>query len=100
MRKMLLAATVIAAALVSGAPQASAQTVCGERTGLIERLDKVYGEAPVGIGLGLRGKVYELLTAPNGSWTILATLPNGVSCIVAAGEAWQTIEVKVKEPLA
>jgi hypothetical protein len=31
------------------------------------------------------------------TWSILVTSPNGVSCIVAAGESWQD---KARDPVA
>jgi hypothetical protein len=45
--------------------------------------------------------VIEVLKAPDGkTWTILFTSPNGASCLVASGEAWQELEVKLNGPHA
>ena len=39
------------------------------------------------VGLGLEN-VIELYVSSAGSWTILVTLTNGMSCIAAAGLNW------------
>jgi hypothetical protein len=31
------------------------------------------------------GQAMELRAGPDGNWTLLATLPTGISCVVAAG---------------
>ena len=34
----------------------------------------------------------ELYASPEtGTWTILVPLPNGLSCLVASGEAWERV---------
>lgn len=52
-----------------------------------------YEEAIVARGLDNRGIMVELLTKENGeTWSLFLSSPNGVSCIVGAGEAWQMLE--------
>ena len=75
------------------APPAGAQMVCGERGEFIKHLKRQYDERPVAMGLVSNGAVIEVLTSPGGSWTILATNPDGITCVVAAGEAWETVSV-------
>ncbi len=91
MRTILSALTLIGATAFI-AQQASAQTVCGERTAFVRQLAKKHLEAPTSIGVTSSGQMIEVLTSKNGSWTILVTSPNGVSCIVAAGEAWESVD--------
>ena len=39
------------------------------------------------LGLASNGGLLEVLTSGNGgTWTIILTMPNGVSCLVAAGK--------------
>ena len=55
----------------------------------IDRLAKMFDEKVVGLGLGKNQKsVIELYVSSAGSWTILVTLTNGMSCIAAAGLNW------------
>jgi hypothetical protein len=63
---------------------------CASRTDVVRILRETFGERPVGHGLANSGAVAELFSGPNGTWTIVATSPNGISCMVGAGESWQT----------
>ncbi len=54
-----------------------------------EQLAKVFNEKVVGLGLGKNQEsVVELYVSSHGSWTILVTMTNGMSCIAASGENW------------
>lgn len=76
--------------LVAVASLAQAQVACNARAEVVAHLANGYGERPVAAGIGNSGAVYEVFAAPSGaSWTIIITMPDGVSCLVAAGEAWQ-----------
>ena len=89
----IFGATLLALALMLGvrAP-ASAQTVCAGHAEMAKRLDKGYSEAPVAIGLSSNGGVVEVFSARDGAtWSIVITRPDGLSCMVAAGEAWETL---------
>jgi len=42
--------------------------------------------------------VIEVLASQDGaSWSIVVTLPSGLTCLVASGEGWRRIEVKPGE---
>ena len=42
------------------------------------------------MGLSNNGGVVEILTSPEGdTWTIIITMPNGLSFLIAAGENWE-----------
>lgn len=74
------------------ATDAAAQLACAERPKVLEQLADRYQESPVAVGVSNSGDVVEVLTAPAGdSWTILVTMPNGTSCVVAVGEDWQPV---------
>ncbi len=68
-----------------------AQTVCGERGDFLRHLSGSYHERPAAISLVSDGAVLEVLTSEKGSWTIIVTRPDGTSCVVAAGEAWENL---------
>ena len=68
---------------------------CAPHNVAVQQLAKVFNEKVVGLGLGKNNQsVVELYVSSTGSWTILVTLLNGVSCIAAAGEKWQEPDVK------
>ncbi len=71
---------------------AQAQSLCGNRTDVLGKLSNGYSENASAMGLASNGGVVEVLTSPKGdTWTIIITMPNGVSCLVAAGESWETL---------
>ena len=74
---------------------------CSPRTDVLSQLAQKFKEAPVAVGMANNGGLLEVLTNGTGStWTIIITMPNGVSCLVAAGEDWQPTEhTAVDEPL-
>ncbi len=79
--------------LTLGSFEAAAQTACNPRTEVVGHLAKKYGEAPVAIGVTNKGGLVEVLTTGDGNtWTIIVSMPNGTSCMVAAGEGWRSME--------
>jgi hypothetical protein len=69
---------------------AGAQAVCGKRDDIVAQLERKYGETrrSVGVQQG-RGVVEVYASSVTGSWTILITNPRGMSCLMAAGEAFE-----------
>jgi hypothetical protein len=88
--------TITAIAGVSTSVQAqqmmSRGPVCGERTALVDQLKGKYSEQPKSMGLAANGSILEILTAKTGTWTVLVTSPQGVTCLIAAGEHWEEME--------
>lgn len=79
----------LAAALVAFPIAASAQPKCGPRDVVLPGFAAKFGEAPAMHGVSSQGHVFELLLSDDGaSWTLLVTLPNGMSCLAAEGSAW------------
>lgn len=72
---------------------AMAQQVCTTRADLVKMLGDKYQELPVGNGLVNDKAVIEVYVSNRGSFTILSSYTNGVSCIVAAGNNWEVMEL-------
>ena len=69
--------------------------VCGKRADILRQLGEKYGETRRSMGLSEGQGVVELYASEEtGSWTILLTTPRGVSCMMAAGQAFQIESVK------
>ena len=85
----------IAAALFLGASGALAQSQqCDQRQKVLGHLAQKYQEMPVAVGVTSSGGLVEVLSTGDGdTWTIIVSQPNGMSCLVAAGEGWRTLEV-------
>lgn len=79
------------AALAATTAQAR-QTRCAQRGGIVARLSETYGETRQSIGLGTNNTMVEVFASgATGSWTILVTDAQGVSCLVASGQAFETL---------
>lgn len=90
MAKNTLARIAAGVAILCFAGAAVAQqTVCGERDRILKVLEKEYGETLAGTGVLPNGTMLELHTSPDGSFTVLVTLPNGPTCIRADGTGWR-----------
>ena len=93
----LITAVALGAAVIS-ASAATAQSLggpmaCGERQAMVQRLAHTFGEVQKGAGLVNAGQLVEVWRSDDtGTWTILMTDPEGMSCIVAAGEAWRDVD--------
>ncbi len=87
--------TAILGALLIGwgafSSSAQAQAMCGERDAIVASLEKIYSEAPVSMGLGSNGAIIEIFASPSGTFTIVLTRPNGLTCVMAAGENWEDL---------
>ena len=70
---------------------ARAQPHCGPRDQIVKALGENFKETPVGMGVTEPGQLIELFASSSGSWTMVATTPNGTSCLVAAGESWDMV---------
>ncbi len=96
----LLALAALAAAAAPLPAAAEGQLRCGERERIVAHLERKYGETRRSIGLQQDSRLVEVFAnAESGSWTILITTPHGVSCLIAAGSAYQGLApVAVGEP--
>jgi len=87
----------LTAALLAGPTAVTpVEMVCAEREALLTSLSREYAEAPKELGLANNGTVFELLTTRDGrTWTMLMSKPDGTSCVVAAGEAWESVPAQM-----
>ena len=73
---------------------------CGDRAKLIKALKDRYKEEPVALGLSQKStEAFEIYASESGSWTVIMTMSNGVSCVMAAGHSWQNLPKKVAGPV-
>jgi len=84
----MTAAAVATFALAGSA--VAATPVCSARNDILAKLANSYHEQPASVALTSDGRLLEVLKSDDAkTWSILLTAPNGVSCLVAAGESWQ-----------
>lgn len=94
--KMLhLGALSAAAALyIASTTDVAAQNArnCAPRDSVVDRLAEGYGESRQSMGLGANNAVIEVFASDEtGTWTITVTTPNGLTCLVASGQSYETL---------
>ncbi|MDU8911856.1 hypothetical protein [Aestuariicoccus sp. MJ-SS9] len=65
---------------------------CAPREVVVEQLASRYGETRQSMGLGRDNAMMEVFaSAETGSWTITVTSAGGMTCLVASGQAFETL---------
>lgn len=81
-----------AATLLFVATPAFAYPACGERQEVMRVLQDTYAEGATALGVADDGNLLEITSSADGSWTILMTRPDGISCLMASGQEWKPIQ--------
>lgn len=84
--------TALAITFLSG----TAQAFCLPRDEMLKQWGKEYAEIPDHDGLGSNGGVIEVWVSPTGTFTIILSRPNGLSCVMKAGTNWGPVKKKAK----
>ena len=88
-----IAALALLCGSVVSQPAEAAPKLCGEREQILKRLEQAHDETPQAIGLAGDGGVIEVLVSPEGGWTMLVTYAGRPTCVVAAGAAWEMLQL-------
>lgn len=70
-------------------PANSAPNLCTSRNAMVKALAGKYREERRGIGVASKAGVMEFYVSKGGTWTVVMTMTNGLSCILAAGRDWE-----------
>jgi len=82
----------VAALAVCLALPAAAQQNCGQHDEVVELLAERYGEARWAIALDSKNNAVEFFASTDtGTWTVLRTVPGGLSCVVSYGGAYESL---------
>ncbi len=94
MKQQFLAISIVGlGALLLATRHASGQATvaCGSHDAISAELAQRWGEVVQSMGLTAQGALVETFAAPDtGTWTITVTLPSGETCVIAAGEAFES----------
>lgn len=93
MKRHCLVLTLGVAAILLATQHAFSQEnrSCGPRDRVVQRLETTYGETRQSIGLAPNSGVIEIFASDQtGTWTITVTTPNGTTCLVASGQAFES----------
>lgn len=86
------AITPLCATFAAPAAAQSRQQACAPREVVVKRLAKGYGETRQSIGLGKNNAVVEVFASDeSGTWTITVTNTQGITCLIASGQAFETL---------
>lgn len=92
-RQFLLTGASIGALAYGGAAEAAS---CASRDTVVERLKSEYSEAPTAGGLQIVKDKHTLVevwsSEETGSFTVMLTRPDGLTCIVATGTDWHQVD--------
>lgn len=89
MKGLLLTAIIT---LTGTAALSQQMSHCASRDLVVERLAQKYGESRQALGLGSQGAMVEIFASEDsGSWTITVTMPNGSTCLMATGQAYEKL---------
>lgn len=98
-RTLFSMAAITGAALFLGSAAFAQGASCANRDMIVERLETKYGESRQSAGLNQNNGMVEVFASTKtGTWTILVTMPNGMSCLMAAGKAWQGMTAATEAP--
>lgn len=79
--------------LTAATEPAQSQAQCNMREAMVKQLSEQYGEKPAAVGQVDQQSLVEIFVSENGTWTILVTGTDGGSCVLAAGESWDSTDV-------
>jgi hypothetical protein len=93
MARMMMALSLGIAGVVLATQLVRANPQCAPREMVVQTLAARYGETRRSLGLAGPTRVMEVFASDDtGTWTITLTMPDGVTCMVASGEGYQTID--------
>jgi hypothetical protein len=79
------------AALAASTGSAAAQMACGSHDKIVDTLDRSYKETLTNFGIAGQRNLLEVFASEKGTWTIIVTTPEGMTCIMAAGQSWENV---------
>lgn len=75
------------------------RTNCAPRDSALRQLADRWGESRRSVMLAQDDRLFEVFAADSGTWTILRTTPEGLSCVVASGTAYEGLAVRTGAPI-
>ena len=83
---------LLGAALISRPAPAQSADAGLPRRALVELLGNGYAEVPAAFGLAGNGGLIEVFASAEGAtWTMVLSMPNGLSYVVTSGEDWTPV---------
>jgi hypothetical protein len=83
-------ALVVVAAMTVANPAGAQHPHCVGHSELVASLAENFQEKQIAFGLVGQVAIMEVYVGAAGSWTIIMTDVHGISCIIAAGDNWES----------
>ena len=93
---LFVAGLLLAASQMAPVSAAAAGWICGDRSEIASSLSNRFSEEPRSLGVDADGGILEVFVSETGSWTIIVTNPRGRTCVLTAGENWETMAPPIK----
>ena len=98
LKKLSLIAFLIAAFVASNV-EANAARACAPYDAIKKSLSGKYNESRKAYGLAGGKRIMEIFVSEKGTWTVIVTNLQGLSCILAVGDNWEDMpQVKTGAP--
>lgn len=75
--------------MLAASKAAHAQKQCGPHALVVASLNGKYQEGQRAAGLINEKAMMEIFVSAKGTWTLIVTNDRGMTCVLAAGEAWE-----------
>jgi hypothetical protein len=66
--------------------------MCSARDTIVGELEEHFQESVTAVGMVDDNAMVEIFVSDSGTWTILATGTDGNSCVISAGEGWESLQ--------
>lgn len=76
---------------VIGTANAQSKTPCAPRAEVVKSLDGLFNETPAARACVADGALMEVFVSSEGTWTMLLTSPQQMSCLVGSGDNWEDL---------
>lgn len=87
-----LAALILWVATGPTLAQAPRAAICGQRDHVVAQLHTRFGEQVRAVGLAGQTRIVEVFASDEtGSWTITVTSVDGVTCLLASGQHYESL---------
>ncbi len=90
-----LLASLASFAIAQPASATGVTSNCAPRDKLVDYLVTHFDEHQAGLGLANQQTLYEFHVSKSGTFTIVLTHVNGLSCVMGTGTQWQSSKIPV-----
>ncbi len=91
---VIIAASIAVSGYSLFSPSAALAGTCAQHKDITRQLALKFKEKRRAFGLIGTGRMMEVFVSQTGSWTMVITSANKISCVVAAGSSWEQWKVK------